>query len=102
MSEIVTGLVNFFFSLVLSLINLLVTPINNFIINNIPGLSDIINQIGDFFEYIGNIVPWVVSYFGLYPQLINQIVNILTLEILFILFDDAIKFAVKWYNTLKP
>lgn len=97
----IKALINGIISLVISLVNLLLTPINTLINNNLPGVAHALELINSFFDKLGEVCPFVISYFGLSTELLNLIVDLSVFILSIPLLVTTIKVAVKWYNNLK-
>ncbi len=89
------------FSLIISLVNLLLTPIDLLINSTMPALSDGLDMVADLFSYIANLVPWATSWFGFNDVVIGLFVSYITFELTAPLAIHAIKLAIAWYNKLK-
>lgn len=90
------------FSIIINLVNLLLTPINSLITNAIPDLTNIFNLIGNALDLIYTYVNWWVDASLLSSETISIIVLSLTLRLTLPLSVNAVKLAVKWYNKIKP
>lgn len=89
-------------SLIISLVQVLLYPIDALIGTLLPSLSDALDGVSAFFNFIGTSLGWVISLLGLSSETLSLIVLyygfILTAPILFYL----IKLALSWYDKLKP
>lgn len=90
------------FSLVVGLVNLLLSPIDNLIASALPSLQTAINGIGQFFGYITTAIGWVLSCFGLSSDCISLIVLYFTFKLTVPLVISTIKLAIRWYDKIKP
>ena len=88
--------------LIVSLVTLLLTPIDNLIQSALPELSGALTSIGNFLNVIASGIGWGVSLTGLSSSAIGLLVAyygfVLTAPMLFYM----IKLALSWYNRLKP
>lgn len=88
--------------LIVSLVSVILTPIDNLIQSALPQLSDALTAVGNFLNLISNGIGWVISLTGLSANAISLLVAyyvfILTAPMLFYM----IKLALSWYNRLKP
>ena len=88
--------------LIVSLVTLLLTPIDNLIQSALPELSSALTSIGNFLNVISSGIGWAISLTGLSSNAIGLIVAyygfVLTAPMLFYM----IKLALSWYNRLKP
>ena len=97
----VKALINGLFKLVMSLVNIILLPIDLLIEQFLPDVSNVLSYISDFFDYIGNIVPWVMSYLGINEFVLNGVIAIVTFILTVPLMVHAIKLAVAWYDKMK-
>lgn len=89
------------FKLIISLVSLILSPIDALITQFLPGLDTALTYISNFFDYIGGIVPWVISYTGINEVVLNAIIDIFVFILSVPLMVHTIKLAVAWYNKLK-
>lgn len=89
------------FKLILSLVNLILIPIDNLITQYLPSVSDALDKVSSFFTWVTNLIPWGISWFGLSSTTITLFVAYTTFEITVPLLVHTIKLAIKWYNSLK-
>lgn len=82
-------------------LNLLLTPLDNFIGNYIPQLDNVLNTITGFFAQLGNVSSWVVSFFGLYDVTLSLIVAGLIAPVMISIVAFPIKLGINWYRSLK-
>ena len=98
----VKAIINGIFKLVMVLVNVLLLPIDQLISQLLPDVSACLNYISNFFDYIGNIVPWVISYLGVNEFVLNSSIAIITFILTVPLMVQAIKLAITWYDKIKP
>ena len=89
------------FKLIISLVSVILSPIDNLIAQFLPGLDTALSYIANFFDYIGGIVPWLISYTGLNILVLTAIIDIIIFILTVPLMVHTIKLAVAWYNKLK-
>ncbi len=89
------------FKLIISLVSVILSPIDNLIAQFLPGLDTAFFYIANFFDYIGGIVPWLISYTGLNTLVLTAIIDIIIFILTVPLMVHTIKLAVAWYNKLK-
>lgn len=89
------------FKLIISLVNVILSPIDNLITQFLPGLDTALSYISNFFDYIGGVVPFVISYTGINEMVLNAIIDIFVFILTVPLMVHTIKLAVAWYNKLK-
>lgn len=90
------------FSLIISLVNVLLTPIDALIESALPDLSNLLSYVSGFFNYAASVVPWGISWLGLPSILISGYVAYMTFKLTLPLAISTIKLAIKWYDKLKP
>lgn len=90
------------FSLVISLVNILLTPIDLLITSTMPDISNALDMVGNLFNYIASIMPWATSWFGFNSTVMGLFVAYMTFELTTPLIVSTIKLALKWYNKIKP
>lgn len=90
------------FSLVTSLVGVLLAPIDTIISNALPSLQTGLNAIGSFLSLITNSIGWVLSVFGLSSECLSLIVLYFTFKLTVPLAIYTIKLAVRWYDKIKP
>lgn len=90
------------FSLVISLVNLLLTPIDSLIAAALPDLANAFDMISALFNQLVSVVPWVISWLGVSTTVITLLVSYLTFKMTVPLAIHTVKLAIKWYDKLKP
>lgn len=88
--------------LIVSLVSLILTPIDNLIQTALPDLSNALTAVGNFFNLISNVIGWVVSVTGLSNETLSLIVMYFTFKLTAPMLFYMIKLAINWYNKLKP
>lgn len=88
--------------LIVSLVSLILTPIDNLIQTALPDLSNALTAVGNFFNLISNVIGWVVSATGLSNETLSLIVMYFTFKLTAPMLFYMIKLAINWYNKLKP
>lgn len=89
------------FKLIISLVSVILSPIDNLISQFLPGLDTALSYISNFFDYIGGIIPFVISYLGINELILNAFIDITVFILSVPLMVHTIKLAVAWYNKLK-
>lgn len=95
--KIISGI----FKLVLALVNLILTPIDNLISQYLPSVSNALDSVSAFFNWVAGLIPWGVSWFGFSSNTLALFVAYITFELTVPLLIHTIKLAIKWYNALK-
>lgn len=89
-------------SLIIGLVSLILTPIDNLILSALPDLSNALTSVGNFLNIISSGVGWVISATGLSNETISLIVMYFTFKLTAPMLFYMIKLALSWYNKLKP
>lgn len=92
------GLMN----LVISLVNLVLAPIDAIILSVMPDLSNAMTQFGAFLNYVSVHIGWAISFTGLSQNAIGLMVMFLGFKLTAPILFYTVKLALKWYNRLKP
>ncbi len=90
------------FDLIIGLVNVLLAPIDLAISAALPDLSNALNSIASFFDYITTIVGYAVDASGLTDVSMALIVSYWVFVLTGSLSINLFKSAIKWYNALKP
>lgn len=90
------------FKIIISLVNLLLTPIDTLISQFLPGLDEAFTMIGNLVQQLCNIIPWVMSWLGVSSTVITLLVSYLTFKMSVPIVVHTVKLAIKWYDKLKP
>ena len=97
-NAILTGI----FKLIISLVSLILSPIDALITNALPSLDSALTAVAGFFTYIGSSIGWVISLSGLSSETLSLIVLYFTFKLTAPMLFYMIKLALSWYNKLKP
>lgn len=89
------------FKLILSLVNLILLPIDTIISNYLPSVANAIDMVGTFFSWVANLIPWGISWFGFSSTTVALFVAYTTFELTVPLLVHTVKLAIQWYNALK-
>lgn len=89
-------------SLIISLVQLLLTPIDLAIGAALPDLSTAISSIGQYFNLALQNVGFAISLTGLSSTAISLIILYFTFKLTLPITFHTIKLAIKWYDKLKP
>lgn len=98
----IKALINGIFKLVISLVSVLLAPIDALIEQFLPNISNALDTVSGFFSFIGDFIPFVISYTGLSPFTLTIIIEIFTFILTVPLMVQTVKLALAWYNKLKP
>lgn len=98
----IRAIINGIFSLVTSLVSVILSPIDSIITTALPGLSDAISAIGSFLQLCSSAIGWVLSCFGLSSSCLSLIVVYFTFKLTIPITIYLVKLAIKWYHMLVP
>nr|DAU95968.1 MAG TPA: hypothetical protein [Inoviridae sp.] len=88
--------------LIVSLVSIILAPIDNLIQSALPQLSNAFTAIGNFLNIISSSIGWCISLTGLSSETISLIVAYFTFTLTAPMLFYMIKLALSWYNRLKP
>ena len=77
----IKAIINGIFKLIISLVGVLLAPIDAIITNALPGLSSAINGVGGFLSTCTSAIGWVLSCFGLSSNCISLIIVYFTFKL---------------------
>ena len=97
-NALLMGVIN----LIVGLVSLILTPIDNLIMELLPNLSNALTAVGSFLNLISNGIGWVISALGLSNETLSLIVLYFTFKLTAPMAFYMIKLALSWYNKLKP
>lgn len=96
-NAILTGI----FNVVISLVSVILSPIDTLISTYLPDLANGISAIGQLFSTIGTSIGWAISLTGISSECISLIVTYYVFKLTVPMFFYLIKLALAWYNKLK-
>lgn len=88
--------------LIIGLVTLILTPIDNLIESSLPQLSSGFTAIGNFLNIISSGIGWAISLTGLSSSAISLLVAYYAFTLTAPMLFYMIKLALSWYNRLKP
>lgn len=89
-------------SLIIGLVSIILTPIDNLITSALPDLANALNAVTSFFNVIAQGIGWAVSLTGLSSAALSLIVVYFTFKLTAPMLFYMIKLALAWYNKIKP
>lgn len=98
----INAILNGILNLIISLVNVLLAPIDLAIEALLPDLNSAFNAIGSFFSYISQGLGWAISSSCLSSETLSLIVLYFTFKLTAPMGFYLIKLALSWYNRLKP
>lgn len=88
--------------LIVSLVTLILSPIDALIMSALPSLSNALSAVGNFLNLIAQGVGWAVSATGLSNETLSLIVMYFAFKLTAPMLFYMIKLAISWYDKLKP
>lgn len=88
--------------LIVGLVSVILTPIDNLIASVLPDLSNVFNSVSSFLNLATQSIGWVISLTGLSSSVISLVVLYYGFKLTAPLLFYMIKLALSWYDKLKP
>lgn len=98
----INALLNGIFSLVISLVGTLLSPIDMVIEKFLPDVANALAMVNGFFDYIMDYVDWAVSWTFLNKEVLSIVVGYYTFKLTVPYLVSTVKLAIKWYDKIKP
>lgn len=89
------------FKIIVNLIGLLLTPINNAISQYLPGLDSALTGIANALQIGGQYIGWVIDALCITPTTISLLVSVMVFKLTFPLVVSLFKLVVNWYDKMK-
>lgn len=99
---ITSTIILFLFNSVITIVGLVLYPINALIVQYLPSLNTALTAINSFLGIISNTLAYSVSLSMLSQTALSLIVIYYSFVLIFPMSVWFIKLIVKWYNKLKP
>lgn len=96
--KLLNGLLKF----VISGITIILSPLDNYILNNLPSLNDALTAINSMINYVINFIGYVVDLSGLTSVALLLIIGYYTFAIGGTLLASGVKLVIKWYKAIVP
>lgn len=90
------------FSLIISLVNVILAPIDALISTLLPDLSSALDYVANLFSYVNGVIGYAIDASGLSDVSIALIVSYYVFVIGGTFSVSVVKLALKWYEKLKP
>lgn len=97
-NKILTGI----FNIIITLVGVILTPIDNLITSALPDLSNALTSVANFLNIALSSIGWVISLTGLNSNVISIVVIYYTFKLTAPMLFYLIKLAISWYDKLKP
>ena len=98
----INALLKGLFSIIISLVNLLLTPIDAAISAALPAVSDALSAVSGFFTWICSFIPYIISWLHLPQWFITFVIGYWTFKLTVPLAIHTVKLAISWYDKIKP
>lgn len=98
----INSLLKGIFSLIISLVNLLLGPLDALINNALPSVATGLEYVKIFIDFILGFIPWICSWFNFPPQFLSLLIGYYTFKLTVPLAVHTIKLAISWYDKIKP
>lgn len=95
-------IIKVFTQFLISMISIILGPINSLIIEYLPGLDSVLSSIRQFFEWIVTFSNWVLSWLPFNPELYAFWILIIVFKLSVPILVDTLKLIVKWWHALAP
>lgn len=97
-NALLKGLLNF----IISLISVVMAPLDTALNTLLPSFSDVLTLFGNFIDRILSIIPWALSWFHIPTALLSFVCLYLIAKITISVGVHEIKLALAWYRKLMP
>ena len=87
---------------VLTMLNLLLFPINQVIETYLPGLTNATQVISNLLNWLKDFVLWVISWLPFTSEFYTFLYSVVFFCLLVPLLLNAIKLVVKWWHYIVP
>lgn len=87
--------------LMINLVSLLLSPIDNLLTQFFPDISNLLSYIGSYFQLAGRYIGWVIDASFISQEVISILIAFYTFKLTFWIGLWGIKTAIKWYDKLK-
>lgn len=98
----INALLSGIFNVIISLVNVILSPIDALIKTAIPDLATAISAVGKMLMQVKRFIGWAIGATGLASDTFTIIIAYYTFKLTMPLAFSLIKSALKWYNKLKP
>lgn len=98
----INAIINGFLKLITGLVDLLLHPIDMFIVNNLPSFSSAISSVVALFTLITQGIDWAIDSFCIPDYAITFMILTLGFRLYLRLNIAGVKLALNWYEKLIP
>lgn len=97
----IKAIINGIMKLIISLVSLILVPIDALIDQFLPELGDLASLVGNYIGYCTQFIGWIIDAFFIHPVLVVGIIGYFTFKLTFWVTIHTVKLAIAWYNKLK-
>lgn len=98
----IAAIFNKLFELIISLVNILLSPIDLIIQAAFPSLTSVLSSINAFFSLLLSGLGYAASWTLVPPTVFQLLLLFYTFKLTVPLAISSIKLVIRWYNALKP
>lgn len=98
----INAIIKGIFKIVILLVNVLTAPIDLAIQTAFPDITNAFNYLDSFFDFINNLIGYVMSWFHLPQAFLTLLVGYWTFKLTVPHLIHRIKLAIAWYDKIKP
>lgn len=98
----INALLKGIFSIIITLVNVLLTPIDAAINAALPSVASAISFVGNFFSWVLGFIPFICSWLNLPQWFVTFIIGYWTFKLTVPLIIHTVKLAIAWYDKIKP
>lgn len=98
----INGILNGLLNFVISLVGVLLMPIDTVINSTLPQFSDLLTQFGSLIDKVLEVIPWVLSWFHIPGFFIIFICQYLIFKLTASVIVHEGKIILAWYRKLMP
>lgn len=98
----VNAFLNGLFNLIISIVEVLLLPIDTILNNTLPQFSEVLGLFSNFLNYILSFIPWGLSWFNIPTFVLTFVVLYIIAKLTISSAVHIIKLALAWWRTLMP
>lgn len=97
----INAIINGIMNLIMSLVNIILTPIDLLISNFLPGLDSALTAFANYLALGSTYIGWGIDFLLIPTELVALVITYYTFKLSVPILISTIKLAIKWYNSLK-
>lgn len=102
MIVLINAILNGFLNLVITLVGILLYPIDYAINSTFPSFTEVLTGFGNFLDQILLSIPWILSWFHIPQFLLAFICSYFIGKLTVSLVVHELKIALAWYRKIMP